>query len=380
MNIGTVIKSPDFKYVILASLVTCIGLYGIGMVFFNGQEASYGVSREVPLGLLLIGYAFFVGMSVGLSVVATLSHVFKFEAYHYRSRQIALISFATLISAFFLIFWELGGPFELQVFRFVMYYTNFELTSPIWWMSTFYLFETPLLALELYLLIKGNEKAIFWAGIVGFVLGLLAFSTLSMVFAVNEARPIWHSAGFSISFIMGALVCGGSIVLLFMSFRIKQTTEKTLNAVSNMLLLLLIGILFIHFYTMIISFYGKGGYLSKNIELLLNGPLSFNYYFFEIFIGAIVPISLILLGHFKDLKLSSIAGLCAIIGVFFGRYNSIIGGQLVRVESEFVPNLPLASYSPSMAEITIFISAFGVTMFIYELGNILLKLDDGEKR
>lgn len=378
--ISTITKSPNLKYVIFACCLLAVGLYGIGMVFFYGQESSYGVSREVPLGLLLIGYAFFVGISVGLSVIATLAHVFKFESLHYRARQIALLSFAALISAFFLIFWELGGPFQLQVLRFIVYYANFQIASPIWWMSTFYVFETPLLALELYLLIKNNEKATFWAGIVGFVLGLLAFSTLSMVFAVNEARPIWHTAGFSISFVLGAMVCGLSFLMMFMRFRIKQIQDKTVFAISNALVLFLVGISFVHLYTAVISLYGTGGYLAKNVAVLYNGPMSFNYYVMEILVGIIIPLALIIKGKFKNATLSAIAAIFIVVGAFFGRFDSVVSGQLVRVESEFIPNLALASYIPSMAEISIFVSGFGLMMLIFELGNIFFKLDDGEQK
>lgn len=379
MDAANLIKKRNYKFATIAVLLACIGIYGIVMVFLGGQEHSYGVSREVPLGLLLIGYAFFVGTSVGLSVVSTLTHVSSLRIFHYKSTHIALLSFATLIAAFFLIFWELGGPFELQVFRFIRYYTNFETSSPIWWMSTFYILETPLLALEIYLLVKGDKKAIFYAGIVGFFLGLIAFSTLSMVFAVNAARPIWHSAVFTISFVLGALACGVCVTLLFTYLRRKKISQDEIHNLSVMLFILLIIIAFVHIWTAVISLYQGGGALKEQMGVLINGSFSFNYYFFEIFIGLLLPFALIILGKLKHLIYSSIAAFCVIVGVFFGRYDAVIGGQLKRVESAFVPNLELASYTPTLAEISIFISAFGVAMLLYEIGNIWLKLDEGEE-
>lgn len=370
-------KIRSNNYLIVSFLVFAVGLYGIAQVFFHGQEHSYGVSREVPLGLLLIGYAFFVGISVGLSVVATLSHVFKFEAYHVRSRHIALLSFAVLIGAFFLIFWELGGPFQLQVLRFIKYYLNFELTSPIWWMSTFYVFETPLLALELYFLIKGDKRSTFYAGIVGFVLGITAYSTLSMVFAVNAAKPIWHTSQFTISFVLGALVCGGAIAILLMFLRKgkEPNREESVNAISKMIFFLLIATTFIHVWTAIISSYGDGA-LAQHINAVYNGPLAFNYYFFEIIIGILIPIALLLMGKFKSLPLAAIASVFAIVGVFFGRYDAVIGGQLIKVESTFLPQIEFSTYTPSFAEISILISGAGVAMIIYELGQIFLPMDE----
>ena len=370
-------KVKNNNYIIISFIIFAIGLYGITQVFLHGQEHSYGVSREVPFGVLLVGYAFFVGVSVGLSVVATLSHVFKFEAYHVRSRHIALLSFASLIGAFFLIFWELGGPFELQILRFIQFYFNFEVTSPIWWMSTFYVFETPLLALELYLLIRGDKKSIFYAGIIGFVLGIIAYSTLSMVFAVNAAKPIWHTSQFTISFLLGALICGGGVAILLMFLRKDRETnrEESINAISKMIFFLLIISTFIHLWTEIISSYGDG-LLAQSLVAIKSGSLAFNHYFFELLIGILIPFILLLIGKFKSLPLSALASLFAIVGVFFNRFDSIIGGQLIKVESTFLPNLELSTYSPTFAEISILISGAGLAMIIYELGHKYLPISE----
>lgn len=370
-------KMRNNNYLMISFLIFSIGLYGIIKVFFYGQEHSYGVSREVPLGILLIGYAFFVGISVGLSVVATLSHVFKFEAYHVRSRHIALLSFASLVGAFFLIFWELGGPFDLQVLRFIKYYLNFEVTSPIWWMSTFYVFETPLLALEVYLLIKGDKKSTFYAGVVGFILGIMAYSTLSMVFAVNAAKPIWHTSQFTISFVLGALICGGGIAILLMFLRKNKepNRDESVSAISKMIFFLLIATVFIHVWTAIITSYGDG-LLSQSINAVFKGPLYFNYIFFELIIGILIPFVLLIMGKFKSLPLSAGASIFAIIGVFFARYDAVIGGQLVKVESTFLPKLELSTYTPSLAEISILISGAGVAMIIYELGHMFLPMEE----
>jgi len=369
------------SYLIISFLVFAVCLYGIVQVFFHGQEHSYGVTREVPFGLLLVGYAFFVGISVGLSVVATLSHVFKFEAYHVRSRHIALLSFASLIGAFFLIFWELGGPFDLQILRFVKYYLNFEVTSPIWWMSTFYVFETPLLALEVYLLIKGDKKSIFYAGIVGFVLGIVAYSTLSMVFAVNAAKPIWHTSQFTISFMLGALICGGGVTILLMYLRKAKEAnrEETIYAISKMLFFLLIVSVFIHVWTAIISSYGDG-LLAESINAVKNGPLAFNHIYLEVVVGIIIPIALLLIGKFRSLSLAALASFFAIVGVFFSRYDSIIGGQLIKVESTFLPKLELSTYTPTFAEISILIGGAGLAMLIYELGHKYLPMHEEREK
>lgn len=374
----TLMRAENKSYLLVALCVLGVSLYGIISILVHGQEHSFGVSREIPLGVLLLGYAFFVGTSVGLSVVATLSHVFKFEAYHLRSRHIALLSFASLIGAFFLIFWELGGPFQLQVLRFVFNYANFEISSPIWWMSTFYIFETPLLFIELLLLIRGDHKSIFWAGVFGFIIGILAYSTLSMVFAVNAAKPLWHTAQFTISFILGALLCGGAVVILLMYLRQAKepNRQESISAISKMIFFILLASSFIHLWTAVISLYGKGTLLGESIKVLTSGPLSFNYYVFELLIGIAIPMALLIMSKFKSLAVSALASVCVIVGVFFNRFDGVVGGQIIKVESIFLPELEYGSYVPTLAEISLLIGAAGLTMVIYELGQIFLPMNE----
>ena len=368
-------KNRDFRLLFIALAIACIGLIGIGLVFFNGQEASYGVSREVPFGLLLMGYAFFVGISVGIASISTADHLFGLHLFTKFSRHLQLLAIASLLAAFWLIFWELGSPFKLQVLRFVRYYFNFAVESPIWWMSTFYLIETPLLIIELILMLKNSEKASFYAGIVAFIMGIVAFSTLSMVFAVNSARPIWHTPSFTISFIFGALICGISVIFAFVNLSKKALNERILRNLNIFMFLLLLAVLFINFWNAVISSYGAGSYLAKNFEVFTKGNLSFNFYFFEICIGILIPMILLILSKFNNLKFSVIAGILAIIGVFFARFDGIVGGQLVRVESEFLGKIEFGLYCPSVAEITIFISGIGVMLFIYALGKTFLNLE-----
>ena len=373
-------KNRDFKLLFVSLIIACIGLVGIGLVFFNGQEASYGVSREVPFGILLMGYAFFVGISVGIATMVSIEHLFEMKLFCKQIKHLQLLAIGALIAAFWLIFWELGSPFKLQVLRFVRYYFNFAIESPIWWMCTFYIIEAPLLIIEFFLMLKGDEKATFWAGIVGFIMGIIAFSTLSMVFAVNAARPIWNTAQFTISFIIGALICGASVVLIFIFLTRKNPSDRVVRNLSVFMFFMLLAVLFINFWTYVISSYSKGSYLASNYAVLTSGDLSFNFYVFEICIGILLPMALLVFSKFSNLKISVLAGILAIIGVFFARFDGIIGGQLVRVESEFLGKIEYGSYTPTLAEITIFISAIGVMLFIYALGRMFFDLEVRDER
>ena len=326
-NTSIIQNKPTSIWLILSFLVAAVGIYGMIQVFTHGQEESYGISREVPWGVLIIGYSFFVAISVGTAIIGSLAHVFKIDAFHVLSKKVALISLASLIGAFYLIFWELAGPFELQALRLVMYFTEFEITSPIWWMVTFYMLELPLLALEVYFLLSKKANSAFMAALVGFFLGIIAYGTLAFVFASNATRPLWHTSSFSIFFIISAIAAGISVILMMIYFNgDTQKNKKSIQALSKTLFILLFIMLFIDIWTVIINIYGVDTELSSTMKLFVgNGVLSGNFYNYEIILGIVIPMILIVIARFENAILTALAGCLALIGVFFARFDTIIG-------------------------------------------------------
>ena len=67
MSVSIIQKKPANIWLVLSFLVAAISIYGISQVFMHGQEETYGISREVPWGILIIGYSFLVGISAGIS-------------------------------------------------------------------------------------------------------------------------------------------------------------------------------------------------------------------------------------------------------------------------------------------------------------------------
>jgi len=364
-------------WLILSLLIAAVGLYGMMQVFVQGQEASYNISREVPWGLLIIGYSFFVAISVGTATISALAHVFDIEPFHVISKKIAMASLAALTGAFYLIFWELAGPFHLQALRLVVYFTEFKITSPIWWMVTFYMLELPLLALEVYFLVGHKKNAAFYASLVGFFLGITAYGTLAYVFASNATHPLWHTNGFTLFFILSALAGGAGVILIMLAFnRQAAHADKAIKGLSTLLFLLLFFMLFMDIWNVLINLYGADSELSETMRLFVgNGPLAANFYYGEIGLGIVLPMVLLVLGRFRSFTLGALAGLLAVLGVFFARYDIIIGGQLLSRPSTHMP-FTVHHYLPSLSELTLFISGLGVAGLIYFLGKMVLNLEE----
>jgi molybdopterin-containing oxidoreductase family membrane subunit len=373
-------KKPSGVWLFLSFLVAAVSIYGIMQVFTHGQEESYGISREVPWGILIIGYSFLVGISAGAAVIGSLAHVFKVSVFHVESKRVALISLAALVGAFFLIFWELAGPFELQSLRLLKYYSQLEFTSPIWWMATLYVLELPLLALEIYFLLSKKKNASFFAALVGFFMGIIAYSTLAFVFASNATRPLWNTTSFSLTFLISATAAGAAVVLLvlFMSGKGKILKKET-DALSKTLFLGLCVIFFINAWNILMYTYSNvDTELGATMKLFIgSGVLSSNFYYMELLVGIFLPLVFLLIGKFHSSFLSALAGLFMLIGMFFHRYDNIIEGQLLSrpsTQMDFVQH----SYHVSNTELSLFIGGLGVAGIVYFLGEMLFNLEEEE--
>jgi len=377
----TVEKRPVTGWFLLSLLVAAIGLYGMMNVYSQGQEASYNISREVPWGLLIIGYAFFVAVSVGTATISAIAHLFKVESFHVISKKIAMISLASLIGAFYLIFWELAGPFDLQALRLMAYFTEFKITSPIWWMVAFYMLELPLLALEVYFLASNKHHAAFYAAMIGFFLGIIAYGTLAFVFASNATHPLWHSNGFSLFFILSAIAAGIGVILVALAFNTQaHNADTALNALGKTLFILLFFMLFMDVWNIFINIYGADSELSATARLFIgHGILSNNFYYAELIGGIVLPMLLLLLGRFHSFGLGALAGILTVIGVFFARYDIVIGGQLLSRPDTHM-GFELHHYTPSLSELALFASGIGVAFVVYFIGAMLFNLEEEVER
>ena len=378
-----ILKRERFKvdgWLILFFLLAAFGIIGMASVYMKGQEASYNVTRDVSWGLLIIGYSFFVGITTGLSLISAFGHLFGFERFHILSRKFMWAALSALLAGFFIIFWDLGGPFRLQILRFVVNIVPFHYTSPIWWMSVLYALELPIIIIEVLLLLANKEKLTFIASIIGFIVGISAYSNMGFVFSANISRPLWHGPFVPLFFILSAIGLGAAsgIIILFTN-RNSLSEEKyseALKTLSKTLFIIVLIMIFAKVWRTVTLLYGREPMTYEAVKEWIWGSLAFNFWFFEVFIGLVVPFILLLVSRFRSTFASIISSICAIVGIFFMRYDSIVAGQIVPVTDIYLPEKEIVHYCPSFAEITLFISAVGVLGLIYILGTRILQLEE----
>jgi len=361
-----------------------IGIVGALNVLINGHAHVYNVTREIPWGILIATYVFLVVSSTGLCLVSSLGHVFGIEKFEFIGKRAIILAIITLLCGFGTIGMEINHPIRLGIYALIS--PNF--TSAIWWMGTLYGVYLVLLCGELYFLMKGMHKGAFALGMAGFIAAISAHSNLGAVFGLLEARPFWYGSFLPIYFILSALVSGGAIVSMIVYFNHKesgtpmpQKYEDFMATLGKLQALFLTILIFFVIWKIIPAIYGHPPEKFEATMAMLTGPLSFNFWFFEVLLGMLIPVVILLNPRTRTPGGVMWAGLLSTIGIFFMRYDLVIAGQLVSMR-EGAADLTngLLSYVPSITELAIVIGAISLCLFLYTLAEHLLPLDVEEEQ
>ena len=110
----------------------------------------------------------------------------------------------------------------------------------------------------------------------------------------------------------------------------------------------------------------EGGRMAA--EALLHGPLSTNFWVFEITVGLALPLLLLIATRLESVAAMSAASLMTLVGLFARTYNTVVAGQIVP-EFAGTNNYPAAlSYTPSVAEIMLVMAGIGIVGAAFLMG------------
>ncbi len=138
------------------AVLTLVGI-GAGVYsLFAGHEHTFGISREVPWGVLIAAYVFFVVTSTGLCIVSSLGHVFGYKEFLPIAKRAVYLSIVTIISGFLVIAFEIENSWRMPVGNVV----GANLSSNIWWMGTLYGAYLVFMILEFIMLQRNNHNKV----------------------------------------------------------------------------------------------------------------------------------------------------------------------------------------------------------------------------
>ena len=322
---------------------------------------------ELHWGILVVVYPYVTGLVAGAFILASLERVFNVKVLKPTYHIALLTALAFLLTATLPLVSHLSQParaFQIMVtpnpnsamaiFGFVyLWYLMIVLLLEIWFdyrrdMVIWSQQKKGLLKWIYKILTIGindlSPKSIEWDKKIGYFITVVGIPSafilhgyVGFIFGSIKANPWWSSVLMPVIFLFSAMVSGIALVMVvYMIVSYIRRVKIDMNALDTIAKYL--------FYILILDFtlealdqihrIYEAEESFEIISLLVSGRLSITLGFIQIFLGTIVP--LLVLGLFQFYKPADrirrwvyiTIGFLVLIGVFFMRWNVVIGGQL----------------------------------------------------
>jgi molybdopterin-containing oxidoreductase family membrane subunit len=250
-----------------------------------------------------------------------------------------------------------------------------NVTSNIWWMGTLYGLAVGMMMVEFYLILTKQYKIAVVLGVLGALAEVAANTNLGAVFATLSGRPFWYGSQLPIYFLGNAFMAGAAAAIMFTHFayvmrhkRMGQDEYEGVQCAGKVLTLMLF-LISVATAWRGISYYVGGTEVGRMAaDALFTGSLSTNFWLFEIVIGLVVPLALLLATGLKSVGAMSAAALMTIVGLFFRTYDIVVAGQLVPGFEGFNSLPSTWDYIPSASEFMLVMAGIGIVGMAFVLG------------
>lgn len=339
-----------------AALVVTLGL-ALANLMGSGHASFNTSSNGVTWGLLVVTYVFFSMASTGLAMVAALAAMFGAGQFAPLIKRCTFLSIITLVAAFSSLALEMGNPLRM-IWAVPL---NFQPGSALVWMGIFYALCLALLVVKFAKMHKGD-----WSGQgltrTGFVLEVLALGTLGSAFGLMAMRPAWYGSEVPALFLACGAVIGVAFAVLMnqltygmddkaMPERVRQVMTGSLPKLFATTLG--IYLVFLLFRTVNGLWTNADGF--QMVSMMVKSP----WFMIEVIalLGAFFIMTNPAMRAVGTMQVA--AAVATLVAMFIGRYEYIIGGQLVPLfKGSWVTGL--IDYTPSTTEWLVTIMAFSL--------------------
>lgn len=331
------------------ALVTLAGL-AAGVVALTRGHHVMGTTSESSWGVLIATYVFLVASTTGLCLVSSLGHVFGFEVFEPIAKKAMFLALVMLLAGFAVIATELERPFRLLKWAVL----SPNPSAPIWWMGTLYGVYTVLILVELRYLFSHDHQKARVAGLVGVIAAVAAQSNLGAVFGLSHSRPFWYGPLVPIYFIALSLVCGAALLILLVTLgdyfgrdgELRPENFGLVEALRKLLALFLAILVFFTVWRTLSGVAGKQPHVLEVTLASLTGPLFVSFWVFEILLGMLVPLVLLLGPWRRSWRAIALGAFLPMLSVFVMRYNFVVSGQMFSLKPVVGPAGERLTYSP----------------------------------
>jgi molybdopterin-containing oxidoreductase family membrane subunit len=216
---------------------------------------------------------------------------------------------------------------------------------------------------------------------VGVPVAIMFHGGVGALFGVVAARPLWNSGLFPILFLLSALASGGALLTLVAAIfqdGWNRNRDTVLELGKLVLGLLLLDVLF-QISEMLVAFYGSVPGDLQGWQLIVGGPYAWVFWGWQLLLGTLIPIALLVLPTRKDERWVSFAGLLIAVGFIGVRLNIVIPGlateEINGIANAFASARLTTQYFPSLTEWLLLAGIVGLGLLLFGLGEALLPKD-----
>lgn len=333
------------------------------------QVHGYIYPNEIDLqwSLLIVLYPYITGLVAGAFILASLERVFNVKVLKPTYHLALLTALAFLLVATMPLISHLGKPFRayqimttpqgdsaMAIFGFVyLWYLMVVLLLEIWfdyrkdivlWSREAKGFKKWIYKILTLGVTDLSPKTIKWDDKLGYIITLVGIPSafilhgyVGFIFGSVKANPWWSTVLMPVIFLFSAMVSGIALVMfIYMAVNYIRKQKIDMAALDTIAKYL--------FYILVLDFTLEGLdqvhriYEAEEsfeiLSLLVNGKLYITLFIFQMFLGTIIP--LVFLGILQVYKpkekirriIYLVNSLLVLFGVFFMRWNVVVGGQL----------------------------------------------------
>lgn len=330
---------------------------------------GYIYPNEIALNwdLLIVMYPYITGLVAGAFILASLNRVFDIKSLRPTYEISLLTALSFMLVATMPLISHLGQPLRfyemlitphltsaMAIFGFVyIWYLMVVLLLEIWFdyrydmviwaeqkkgfMRFFYNALTLWISDKSPESRKTDEKIGYIVTVIGIPSAFLLHGYVGFIFGSLKANPWWSSVMMPVIFLFSAMVSGIALVM-FLYMVINYIRRKTndmlcLDTIAKYLFYILILDFTLESLDQVHRIY-EADESFDILKLLVHGKLFFTFFIMQIGLGTILPLVVLGILQFKKPKerirriLYFITSILVLIGIFYMRWNVVIGGQL----------------------------------------------------
>lgn len=380
LHLGT-LGTPSKAWLVAVALGLLVGLYGAVRLLLEGTVVL-GIDSQLPWGILISTYVFFVLLSTGICIgVTSVASVFGVKTYEPLVKRGVFLSIITLAAGGLVIMVSLGRP-ERAMVQMLLHPNP---SSPMWWMIVFYSVYGAALVAEFSLLEWMPDASALLkrtVAVVALLAPLFAGATLGAIFGAAEARPYYGGIYAAVYMLVTAVLSGVALIAAIsvleqkrsaggeiLSAALVGTLCKYLGTLVGVTILL-IGLKLVYGLTATSSALEQA-----QLEMLL-GTHGVWYVPVGLIVGLLIPFGLLFHPRTRSENSLLAAAALVLVGMFASRLEYVIGGQVVALVQDPGYEYPLVSYTPSPTELTVVVLGFAAAAAMYTAGRWYFALDE----